>query len=108
MMVNNNNNNNNNKLYIIFLKSLIIIIIIGEKCNESAKKLSDEIRIKLKELNYDRYKFIVQVIVGERREQGVRMGTRCFWDSGTDNHASETFMNDNIFCVATAYAVYLY
>jgi len=36
------------------------------------------------------------------------MGTRCFWDSGTDNHASETFMNDNIFCVATAYAVYLY
>lgn len=46
----------------------------GEKCNEAAKKLSDEIRIKLKELNYDRYKFVVQVIVGERREQGVRMG----------------------------------
>ena len=22
-----------------------------------------------------------------------RMGTRCFWDAGTDNQASETFMN---------------
>ena len=22
-----------------------------------------------------------------------RMGTRCFWDSGSDNSASETFMN---------------
>jgi len=38
----------------------------------------------------------------------ILIGTRCFWDAGTDNYASETFMNDNIFCVATAYSVYLY
>ena len=44
-------------------------------------------------LGYDRYKFIVQVLIGERRDQGVRMGTKCFWDAGTDNQATENFMN---------------
>jgi hypothetical protein len=80
----------------------------GEKCNEAAKQLADIIRNRLKSLGYDRYKFIVQVLIGERRDQGVYFGTRCFWDSNTDNQASETFTNDHIFCTATSYAVYLY
>lgn len=65
----------------------------GEKCNEAAKQLSDTIRIRLKSLGYDRYKYIVQVLIGERREQGMHFGTRCFWDSNTDNQASENFTN---------------
>lgn len=44
-------------------------------------------------LNFERYKFIVQVYIGERREQGVRVGSKCFWDSNTDNQASEIFTN---------------
>mmetsp|Transcript_20252 Transcript_20252/g.33901 ORF Transcript_20252/g.33901 Transcript_20252/m.33901 type:complete len:125 (+) Transcript_20252:130-504(+) len=80
----------------------------GEKCNEAAKVLCDTIRTRLKSLGYDRYKFIVQVLIGERREQGMYFGTRCFWDSNTDNQASENFTNDHIFCAATVYAVYLY
>jgi len=75
---------------------------------EAAKSLSDTIRNRLKELSSDRYKYVVQVAIGERREPGVRMGVRCFWDSNTDNQASETFMNDQIFAVATSFAVYLY
>jgi hypothetical protein len=65
----------------------------GEKCNEAAKQLADIIRNRLKSLDYDRYKFIVQVLIGERRDQGVYFGTRCFWDSNTDNQASDTFTN---------------
>jgi tctex1 domain-containing protein 2 len=65
----------------------------GEKCNEAAKQLSDQIRIELKSMGYDRYKFIVQVLIGERREQGMHFGSRCFWDSNTDNQASESFTN---------------
>lgn len=64
-----------------------------EKCNDAAKSLADIIRNRLKALGYSRYKFVVQVFVGERRDQGVRVGTRCFWDSGTDNQASDTFLN---------------
>jgi len=80
----------------------------GEACAEVAKTLSDTIRDRLKGLPYQRYKYVCQVAIGERREQGVKMGTRCFWDSNTDNQASETFMNDQIFCVVSSFAVYLY
>lgn len=65
----------------------------GEKCTEAAKYLADNIRNRLKSLGYDRYKFLVQVVIGERREQGVYFGTRTFWDSNTDNQASESFVN---------------
>jgi hypothetical protein len=65
----------------------------GEKCNEAAKQLADLMRNRLKSLGYDRYKYIVQVLIGERREQGVYFGTRCFWDVNTDNQASDTFTN---------------
>ena len=41
----------------------------------------------------ERYKYVVQVMIGERREQGLRIGSRCFWDQGTDCQASETFLN---------------
>lgn len=77
---------------------------------------------------------MVQVVVGQQRGAGVRMGSRCLWDSITDNKASETLVNvrscpaaaslrllpalqhtasrwptqDNLFAVATAYGVYLY
>lgn len=45
------------------------------------------------EMNLARYKYVVQVVIGEQRGEGVRMGCRCFWDSETDNIASETFVN---------------
>lgn len=45
------------------------------------------------EMNLPRYKYVVQVVIGEQRGEGVRMGSRCFWDSETDNVASETYVN---------------
>jgi tctex1 domain-containing protein 2 len=55
-----------------------------------------------------RYKYMVQVVVGEQRGEGIRVGCRTLWDSDTDAYANATFMNDNLFCCATAYAMYLY
>ena len=55
-----------------------------------------------------RYKFMVNVCIGEQRGQGVRVGNRMFWDEDTDAYASESYHNDSIFCVATAYGVYTY
>mmetsp|Transcript_12623 Transcript_12623/g.34565 ORF Transcript_12623/g.34565 Transcript_12623/m.34565 type:complete len:126 (+) Transcript_12623:158-535(+) len=75
---------------------------------EATAEIAATLREKLKDLNLPRYKFMVQVVMGEQKGEGVRMGCRCFWDSDTDNYASETFTNDEMFCVATAFAVYLY
>ena len=36
---------------------------------------------------------MVQVVVGEQKGEGVRMGTRCLWDTATDSMASETVSN---------------
>lgn len=51
---------------------------------------------------------MVNVIIGDQRGQGVRVGTRCFWDYDTDYCASDYYINDSIFCIVTAYGVYLY
>ena len=44
-------------------------------------------------LNLPRYKYLVQVVIGEQKGAGVRMGCRCFWDDQTDSVATETFVN---------------
>ena len=59
-------------------------------------------------LNLHRYKIVVEVVIGEQRGEGVRMGTRCLWDSDTDSYASDVFMNDSLFCCAAAFGIYYY
>lgn len=54
----------------------------------------------LLDANYPRYKYIVHVLLGEKRGEGVNMAARCFYDSDTDNKAQATFVNDSLFCVA--------
>ena len=56
----------------------------------------------------NRYKLMVNVVIGEKRGQEARMGTRCVWDKNTDLVISRKFENDSLFCSATAYLVYLY
>ena len=79
-----------------------------ETCTDLAKSICAEIKEKLKQLNYDRYKFIVQCVIGEQKGAGVNMCGRCFWDSDTDNLAESIYMNETLFCVAAAYGVYYY
>ena len=64
-----------------------------EESTDWSKKISDTIKTRLGELGYDRYKFIVQVAIGEQRGEGFKMGCRCFWDSDTDNYARDLYMN---------------
>lgn len=71
--------------------------------------ISNTIRDKIKELGYDdRYKTVVQVVIGEKRGEGVKIGSRCLWDADTDNCTSLVFSNDTMFCVAAVFASYYY
>jgi hypothetical protein len=79
-----------------------------DTCNELSKQICFEIKDKLKTLNYERYKFIVQCVIGEQKGAGINMSGRCFWDSDTDNFAESIYMNESIFCVAAAYGIYYY
>ncbi len=80
----------------------------NETASNCCKQLSSRIKDRLKNLKLDRYKYIVQVSVGEKKGQGVRVVNRCFWDSETDNMVVEYFMNEKLFCTVTVYGVYTY
>lgn len=43
-----------------------------------------------------RYKVVVQVTLGQMRDQGVRVASRCLWDTAHDNYASASFSNVSI------------
>ncbi|KAK0082268.1 hypothetical protein PV325_010768 [Microctonus aethiopoides] len=58
-----------------------------------SKKIADTIRDKVKELNFQRYKFVINVVLGEQRGAGVKTATRCLWDAEADNYAHGHFVN---------------
>ncbi|XP_041350744.1 dynein light chain Tctex-type protein 2B-like isoform X1 [Gigantopelta aegis] len=109
--------NFSNKFRSVMVKEMIHVVLnehlsdkeySAEDTTEWTKAIADSIKTKLKDLGYDRYKFIVQVVIGEQRGEGVKMACRCFWDSDTDNYAQDIFMNDTLFCVAAAFGVFYY
>ncbi|EAR89953.1 dynein light chain tctex-type 1 protein (macronuclear) [Tetrahymena thermophila SB210] len=73
-----------------------------------SRDIADTIKYKLKDLGLPRYKFMVSVIIGQQKGQGVRVGSRQFWDFDTDYVASDYYVNDSLFCLVTVYGVYLY
>ncbi|VDM98996.1 unnamed protein product [Thelazia callipaeda] len=60
---------------------------------ELSKSLALKIRCRLKELDLPRYKYIVQVILGEERGQGARYKASggCIWDNDSDSVAYHTY-----------------
>ena len=95
-------------IHTVLLSKLADKTYNADGCNDLCKSICFEIKDKLKNLNYDRYKFIVNCVIGEQKGAGVNMSGRCFWDSDTDNFAESIYMNESIFCVAAAYGVYYY
>ena len=55
-----------------------------DEAPELTKQIADRVKNSLKLLELPRYKYMVQVVVGEQRGEGVRMGCRTFWDRDTD------------------------
>lgn len=68
--------------------------------------ITEQIKQRVRELNFPRYKIVVQVVLGENKHQGVRVASRCLFDADTDNHASYTFEADTIWCTAMVFGVY--
>lgn len=75
-------------------------------CANMSKVISDEIKGEVKMLNFDRYKIVCTVMIGQRLNQGVHVASRCAWNESLDNYSSYTFKNDNIFATAVVYGIY--
>lgn len=73
-----------------------------------SRDIADQIKYRLKELGKDRYKYVVQVILGLQKGQGVQTGCKNFWDVDTDSVAYEHYVDDKMFCLVTVWGVYVY
>ena len=94
------------------IKEVLEQYLKEEKYDSKASKqlsltLTQIIKDRVKELNYDRYKIVCHVIIGQAAEQGLRVASRFCWDAARDTFASGSFKNKSLFGVATVYAVYL-
>merc|ERR1711959_335145 len=97
------------------IESVVVAELAGvsynpeEKIVELTKKLSNQIKNKIKEeLELPRYKYVVQVVIAAQKGQGLKMGSRSFWDTETDNFAEYAYQNDTLICVASVFGVYYY
>ncbi|XP_071442341.1 dynein light chain Tctex-type protein 2B-like [Hetaerina americana] len=73
-----------------------------------SSNIAQLVKRKVMELGFPRYKYVVQVILGEQIGAGVRTGTRCLWDADCDNYASDVYIGDSIFCMAVVFAFFVY
>ncbi|XP_009998721.1 PREDICTED: tctex1 domain-containing protein 2 [Chaetura pelagica] len=92
----------------ILVERLANVQFIPDEMSELTQSLSEAIKDRLKDEGFDRYKMVVQVVIGEQRGEGVNMAARCFWDADTDSYAHDVFMNDSLFCVVAAFGCFYY
>lgn len=51
---------------------------------------------------------MVQVTLGQNNGQGMRCGSRHYWDEDTDDVCHVSLVTDKKFILVIAYAVYMY
>ncbi|KAI9090046.1 Tctex-1 family-domain-containing protein [Phlyctochytrium arcticum] len=79
----------------------------GEKIPQLCQSISNEILAAVKKFEYERYKIVVDVTIGEFKGQGIRVASRALWDTTTDSYASASFKNASLFAVAIVFGCYL-
>ncbi len=66
----------------------------GEEETVWTVQIADQVKARVKqEMAIPRYKIVVQVTLGEMRNQGIRVASKCLWDADSDNYASYSFQN---------------
>jgi tctex1 domain-containing protein 2 len=70
------------------------------------KDLCAEIQQRVLALGYDRYKLVSQITVMEAANQGIRIASRCLWDSEVDNYAEFTYSTPNMHVNVLVFGLY--
>ncbi|XP_063220693.1 dynein light chain Tctex-type 5-B-like [Bacillus rossius redtenbacheri] len=78
-----------------------------DSCGDLATALSAEIRSRVKELLFDRYKIVCCVTICQKNLQGVHSVMRGLWDVARDKLVVHHFENTHIVAVGCVVGVYL-
>ncbi|XP_044276937.1 dynein light chain Tctex-type protein 2 [Varanus komodoensis] len=68
--------------------------------------LTEDLLAAVKELNFDRYKYIVQVFLAEKTGQSIHIASRWVWDVARDNWVQGQYESENYVVVALIVACY--
>ncbi|XP_041324952.1 dynein light chain Tctex-type protein 2 [Pyrgilauda ruficollis] len=68
--------------------------------------VSEEILNAVKELDYDRYKYVVSVLIVEKANQAMIVASRCLWDAQRDTWVSAKCETDTFIALALVMACY--
>ena len=68
--------------------------------------LSDDIKMKVKELGFNRHKLICHVTITSSNSQSVTVASRFLWDASVDNHVTTKYDGIDYFLIATLYGVF--
>lgn len=77
-----------------------------DKCRFLLPSIADEIKEKVKQLGFDRFKLVCLVTIGELHNQGVRVASRCLWNTETDRLATSSFCKNDLFASAVVFGIY--
>jgi hypothetical protein len=68
--------------------------------------LAERVRSQIKQLPFHRYKLIVQVTIGQKKGQDLRVASRCMWDVKWDRHLTITKETQDAYVTVTIFLVY--
>ena len=68
--------------------------------------LADRVRSQIKQLPFARHKAVVQVVLGQKKGQDLRVASRCIWDLKVDRHITITKETNEAFVSVTIFLVY--
>lgn len=63
-----------------------------DKAQEWVETLAKQLNSRVRQLPMPKYRFVTNVVLGERIGGGVHAGMKCYWDGETDMHASYTYL----------------
>ncbi|XP_071952930.1 dynein light chain Tctex-type protein 2B-like [Antedon mediterranea] len=75
-------------------------------CGIFAQRLAEEIKEKVREQNFKRYKVVSQVLINSKNEQSCEVASRALWNTETDNFASYTYQNGSFIALGLVHASY--
>jgi hypothetical protein len=68
--------------------------------------LAERIRSQIKQLPFLRYKIVVQVTIGQKKGQDLRVTSRCMWDVKWDRHLTISKETQDAYVTVTIFLVY--
>jgi len=78
----------------------------GDEFDTLSKNIADLIKEECKKLDISRFKLVVQVTIGQQKDQGARITSRCLWDTTTDNYAQCSYSNQFVWASAMVFGLY--